>query len=152
MKKYLKLILTLLIFNNVYSQNVSIKSNPGTPSANIIIGYSNYNVTEALYNDAEIGSNTFTNTGFEISALGVYVSTIGSPTLASGYKIWMKNTTTSSLAVTTYSTAGYTLVFNGSINPTSTGLYKIILNTPFKRISGNNLQIKIGRASCRERV
>ena len=83
---------------------------------------------EALYNDAEIGTNNFTNTGFEISAIGVYVSTLGSPTLASGFKIWMKNTTTNSFAVSNYSTSGYTLVYNGSINPTSTGFYKILLN------------------------
>jgi len=145
MKKLKWLFYLLLFLNSTFAQTVSIKSNPATPSANIIIGYSNYNVTEALYMDAELGTNTFTVLGSEIRTIGVYVSTLGSPTTANGYKIWMKNTTMPYLAASTYSTAGYTLVYSGSINLNSSGLNKIYLNTPFTRLSGNNLQVMFER-------
>lgn len=145
MRLHICLFVVLMTITKINAQTVSIKSNPGTPSANIIVGYSNYNVTEALYMDAEIGTNTFTTTGSEISKIGVFLSTVGSPTLCNGYKIWMKNTTENSFAVATYSNAGYTLVYSGSINPSAVGLYEIILNTSFKRIAGNNLQIMFER-------
>jgi hypothetical protein len=53
---------------------------------------------------------------------------------------------TTTFATGTYTTAGYTLVYNGSITVSATGWADIVLSAPYTRTTGTNLQMLIERA------
>ena len=133
-----------------FAQSVAIVSGAGGAagtSGNIIVGQSAYHVSEAIYTDNEIGAANFISPSAAINKIGYFVAQVGAPTQISSFKVWMKNVsaTTTVFAAGTYSTAGYTLVFDGAIEPAETGEYKILLNTPFVRTAGSNLQVMVER-------
>jgi hypothetical protein len=150
MKKFY--LLSILFFAQIitFGQSVAIVSGAagaaGT-SGNIIIGQSAYHVSESIYTENEIGAGNFISAASAINKIGYFVAQVGAPTQISSFKVWMKNisATTTVFAAGTYTTAGYTLVFDGSIEPAETGEYKFLLNTPFVRTAGSNLQVMVER-------
>ena len=150
MKKFYLLSSFFLASVVSIAQSVAIVSGAGGAagtSGNIIIGQSSYHVSESIYTENEIGAGNFTSASSAINEIGYFVAQVGAPTQISSFKIWMQNisTTTTEFAAGTYSTAGYTLVFDGTIEPAQTGEYKILLNTPFVRTPGTNLQVMVER-------
>ena len=142
---FLSLLIMSLFTAN--AQSVAIVSNLGT-SPNIVVGTNNYNVTEALYFDAEIGSGNFVTAGTAIEKLNFLIETEGTPTAIGSFNIWMKNVpaTTTTLPTAAYTRTGYTQVFSGTYNATSpSGVAGVTLTTPFVRTPGTNLQILIER-------
>ena len=133
-------------FVNPNFQNVAIINNQGS-SGSVVVGSSSYYVNESIYTDAEIGAGNFITSATAIKKIGFYVDQLGSPATVNNFKVWMKNisSTTSTFASGTYTTTGYTLVYNGAISPTSAGLYTINLTTAFVRTAGSNLQLLIER-------
>lgn len=150
MIKKLHLFLTFLIGGffclNLQAQKeyVPFYSNLGTTALSVL-GTSSYHVSEHLYRNSELGVNSFTVS--PIQMLSLNVATLGSIPNFGNVKIYLKNVDASqnTLAAATYSTAGYTEVFSGSLNLANTGWYYILLNTPFTRVAGNNLMMMIER-------
>ena len=146
MKKIYLLLLTVIISAGTFAQTVDIVGNPGT-SGNVVIGLSNYHVSESIYTDAEIGAGNFITAGTAIQQVNFFASTLGTPTNINSFRIYMKNVAsgTTTLATGAYSTAGYTQVFNGTFNATPLGIVGVTLTTPFVRTAGTNLQVLIER-------
>jgi hypothetical protein len=147
MKKLLITLFNLVLFyGQITSQVVDITANPGT-SGNVVFGTSNYSVTENIYTETEIGASNFTTPATAINYIAVTTTTVGSPTTFNNIKIYMRQVPLSTTTFTngTYNTTGYTEVFNGSVTISATGLTTIMLNTPFTRTSGNNLQVMFER-------
>jgi hypothetical protein len=146
MKQIYFLILSLGLCTGVWAQTVSITDNPGT-SVNIVVGPSNYHVSESIYTNDEIGAGNFITAGSAIQQISFYLNTVGAPATVNNFKISMKNIplATTTLATGVYSAAGYTVVYNGSINVGVTGLVTITLTTPFVRTANTNLQMLIER-------
>lgn len=147
MKQLYIVSLLLISLISVNAQSVGIVSNLGT-SPNIVVGTNNYNVTEALYFDAEIGSSNFVTAGTAIEKINFLIETEGTPTSIGSFNIWMKNvaSTTTTLPTAAYTRTGYTQVFSGTYNATSpSGVAGVTLTTPFVRTPGTNLQILIER-------
>lgn len=129
-----------------YSANTTANVEVGAPTV-IVIGngtssqsypidrYYNYSGHEAIYLASELGTpGTIKSIGF-YKASGTDVSSIGAVT------VYMKNTTATTLATGTYSTAGYTQVYSGTWPNTSTsGWMEVNLSTPFA-YDGSNLSI-----------
>ncbi len=146
-------ILTLAaIFLGLTSQSqiVNITSNFSI-SGNTLVGQSNYSVTEAIYTSSEIGPSNFIAVATQIEKIGFTVGTLPvnpADAVVDNFVVYLKNV---SPAQTTfpfseaYSTSGYTEVFNGTISPTSIGVYEITLTTPFVRQFGTNLQVLVER-------
>jgi|JI10StandDraft_1071094.scaffolds.fasta_scaffold104010_2 hypothetical protein len=149
MKKiYLFLCFSIFSFA-LTAQTVNIISNPGT-SGNIIIGGSNYHVSESIFLDSEIGPGNFISAGSAIEQINFFINLEGAPTTVNNFKISMKNVPAATTSFTSgvYSAAGYTEVFNGTYNATSlTGIAGVTLTTPFVRTPGTNLQILIERTN-----
>lgn len=150
MKKFYLLSILALVQIIAFGQSVAIVSGAGGAagtSGNIIIGQSAYHVSESIYTETEIGAGNFTSSTSAINKIGYYVAQVGAPTQISSFKVWMKNipAATTSFAAGNYTTAGYTLVYDGAIEPLSIGEYKISLNTPFVRTAGSNLQVMVER-------
>jgi subtilisin-like proprotein convertase family protein len=153
MKKFYTLLVGIIFSFGINAQTVAITSGAGGAqgtSGNIIVGQSNYHVSESIYTQTEIGGNTaFTSAGTAINKIGYYVTAVGSPATVSTFKIWMKNVplATTTLAAGTYSTTGYTLVYNGSFTPTN--IYptpnELLLTTSFTRTAGTNLEVLVER-------
>ncbi len=145
-KVYLFLFLTVLGFG-LNAQTVNIVSNPGT-SGNIILGASTYHVSESIYLDSEVGSGNFLTAGSAIQQVNFFINTEGAPTAVNNFRIHMRNipAATTSVASGVYSTAGYTLVYDGVFNATSPDFIAgVTLTTPFVRTAGSNLQVLIER-------
>ena len=128
------------------SQSVLIAENGGF-SGNIVVGQSNYHVSESIYTNTEIGPGNFVTPGSEIQQIFFFLNTEGINTAISNYRVYMRNVPAATTTFTTgaYSTVGYTLVFNGVYNATPIGFTAINLTTPFLRTAGTNLQILIER-------
>ena len=128
---------------------VNISANSGT-SGGSTVGNSNYHVSESIYTAAELGSN-FITTADAISAISLTCSTAATAnTTVSNYKIYLKEVSaaTTTLAVGIYSTSGYTLVYNGSMDVSTVGAKLLVLTTPFTRTSSTlNLQMLIERTN-----
>ena len=139
---------TLNVLSEQPPQTADILSNPGT-SGNIVIGASNYHVSEGIYLESEIGAANFTSAGTAINQIAFSCNTVdATPTVASpNFKIYLKNipSGTTLLATGAYSTAGYTLVYSGPFSYPATGFQGVTLTTPFVRTAGNNLQVLIER-------
>ena len=149
MKKIYNLLLLTLISFVANAQTVSIESGFGGgtgTSGLVVVGPSNYNFSEHIYTSTELGSN-FTAAANNIKRIAISVNTLGDPTSIPSFRIRMKNVagTITALTAGNYSSTGYTTVFNGTINPTSTGWYVINLATSFTRIAGNSLQVMFER-------
>ena len=141
------LLLTVVFFSSLkmMSQSVVINGFNGTANTQVV-GQSNYHASESIYLNGEIGNTAFTTSGSEINKISYNFTQVGTPSSISSFKIWLKEVTTSTFSGTSsYNTTGYTLVFNGTINPTATGWYDINLTTSFLRTSGKNLQVLVER-------
>ena len=149
MNKFYLLVILILTFTTGFAQTVAIVSNPGS-SGNIVIGGSNYHVSESIFLESEIGAGNFITAGtaidhvdFSCSALGTGSTTVASPL----YKIYFKNVPigTTTLATGAYSTTGYTLVYSGAYSYLAVGFQGVNLTTTFVRTAGTNLQVLIER-------
>lgn len=125
-----------------FAQTVTINANPGT-SPNIVMGTLAYHASEFIYRNAEIGASSFTTT--PISSVGFSVAQLGAPTTFTNISIYLQNTALDVFTTGTYSTAGYTLVYNGSITFDDLGFTVVDLQTPFLRTTGTNLEFLIVR-------
>ena len=129
-----------------FCQTVQITGNQSN-SPNIVIGGSNYHVSEHIYTEAEIGASTFTTTASAINHIDFNVFAVGTLTSVTNFRLYLKDvppgTTTFTPGI--YSTAGYTLVYNGTFNAPGTGWTGVDLTTSFTRTAGNNLQLLIER-------
>ncbi|HPN40999.1 MAG TPA: C25 family cysteine peptidase, partial [Candidatus Cloacimonadota bacterium] len=143
--------LAALVFNAAagqYNANTTVNVEVGAPME-VVIGngtssqsypidrYYNYSGHEAIYLASEIGTpGTIKSLGF-YKASGTDVNSIDAVT------VYMKNTTSTTLATGTYSTAGYTQVYSGSWPNTSTsGWMEVNLSTQFS-YNGSNLSILV---------
>jgi hypothetical protein len=144
------MVLCLLSSSAIVSAQVAIATNPGT-SSNVPVGTSNYHVSEVIYTTAELGSN-FTTAPDAITSISFTCTTAATanPTVgaaAGTYKIYFKDvpSTTTTLAAGVYTTAGYTLVYSGSMDLSTTGVKQLTLTTTYVRASGTNLQMLVER-------
>src|SRR6476661_6050255 len=146
MKKLYLLLLSALFSVGTFAQAVQIASNPSL-SSNVVVGPSNYHVLEAIYLNQEIGNNNFNNLGSAIQQIFFLMDTEGLNTSISNFRVYMKNipAATTTLTTGTYSTAGYTMVFNGTYTATPAGYSPLILTTPFVHTAGSNIQVLIER-------
>jgi len=145
MNKFYLLLIFLFFYDGLQSQTITIASNFNS-SSEVVIGSANFFVSESIYTNAEFGTSTFTTSNAPIEKISFKVFNTGSPSVINNYKIWMKDTSSSVFSGTSnFSKSGYINVFSGSINPTNTGDYFIVLNTPFVRKSGKNLSVLIER-------
>ena len=146
MRKIYLLAFLFIAFFTSNAQTVSILYNLNTTDSTVI-GNKRYHVSESIYTDEEIGSGNFTSVGSAIQRIGYYVFIEGTNTTVSSFKIWMKNVSSSTTTFTsgTYTSAGYTNVYNGSFTATPTGFRFFTLSTPFVRTPGTNLQVLIER-------
>ncbi|HCY89709.1 MAG TPA: hypothetical protein DHV17_05565 [Chitinophagaceae bacterium] len=146
MKKIYLLILSACLSFSLYAQTVSIVANPGT-SGNIVVGQNNYHVSESIYLDAEIGSGNFITAGSSIQEVNLICSGVGTGTTINNFRIYMRNVpgATSTFTNGIYSTAGYTLVYDGPMDASTVGLVGVTLTTPFVRTPGSNLAVLIER-------
>jgi hypothetical protein len=142
------LLFTLLSLSaTLKAQTVSITSNL-TNSVNIVTGSSGtYHAGEHLYLESEVGAGNFTTAATAINQVAFSLYAVGTNTTISNFKIYMKEVpgATTTLATGTFSTAGYTEVFNGSFTVTATGWVIFNLSTPFVRTAGMNLQVMTTR-------
>ena len=144
-------LLGLIIAGSIFSQTVSITTNPGT-SGNVVIGASTYHASEAIFLASEIGAGNFETVGTAINTVGFSYNSSSTATLpiaVTNYQIYMQNvaSSTTTLANGTYSLTGYTLVFSGTLNITAVGFNNVTLTTPFVRTAGSNLQILLIRSN-----
>ncbi len=90
-----------------------------------------YNRCEIIYTKTEI-NNAGGGAG-NISQISFYKHASETSGNLTAVKVYMKHTTSSSLSTGSWSTSGYTLVYNGTIDNTSSaaGWRNITLTTPF---------------------
>ena len=132
-----------------FSQTVQITANPGQ-SATIVIGASNYHISESIYTEPEIGSANFITAGTAISHIDFNVFALGTPATINNFNLYLKEVPLSTRTFTAntaniFNTAGYTLVFSGTYNADITGWAGVDLTTAFQRTPGNNLMLLIER-------
>ena len=127
-------------------QTVQITGNPSS-SVLLVVGNSIYHVSENIYTETEIGANTFTTAATAINHIDFNVFSTGTPTAINNFRLYLKEVPSGITSFTTgvYSTAGYTLVFNGTLNAPATGWTGVDFTTTFTRTAGNNLQLLIER-------
>ena len=148
-KKALALTSTALFFLAIASaQTVDIITSSAGSSANYAFATQPYAASECIYLDAEVGASNFITAGSAINQIAFNTTTLGSPTTFTNVTIWMKEVpaATTSFATGTYTTAGYTQVFSGSVTVPAVGFTPILLTTTFQRTAGNNLQVLVERA------
>lgn len=146
MKKILLLLTLLSIAFISFCQTVEISANPST-SGTATLGTSNYVANESIYTETEIGATNFIAAGTAINKMAINASAIGAATTFNNVNIYMKDVPLGTTTFTsgTYTNAGYTLVFSGSIVTPLAGWVEFALTTPFIRTTGNNLQILLER-------
>src|SRR5574343_257808 len=145
--RIIRTVTAFLLFSHYsLAQTIQIIDNPGT-SGNIVVGGSNYHVSESIYTDAEIGVDNFLTAGSAINRINFNVATVGTNTSISNFRIYLRNIplTTTTYSTGAYSTAGYTQVFNGTLDASVTNWVGVDLTTPFVRTSGTNLEMLIER-------
>lgn len=154
LKKISLLLLIQLFFQNFMngqSASVSITANrPPSGFGNSPLGISLYSVNESIYTAEEIGAATFGSN--PINHIDYLPYTIGEDPVFDDVKIYMKNVSASTVSFAangTYSTAGYTLVYNGSIAYVDTGFSGIDI-IPFNYIGTGNLQMMVEKTDGRE--
>lgn len=150
----------IAFYANTFSQAVLINQHPGT-SGHMVIGQSNYHVSESIYTDVEIGHDNFTTVSSSIKRIAFLIERGFSNPIVNNFHVYLKNIpgTTTIFSSGAYNTSGYTEVFNGSINTQPVGFASyngsinaqpvgyvfIDLSVPFVRTPGSNLQILIER-------
>ena len=95
MKKLYHFILLTIISLSVNAQIVEITANTGS-SSNIVIGQSNYHVSESIYLESEIGASNFLTSGSSITKIAFSVNSNTSvvfPVIINNVRISVKNTT-----------------------------------------------------------
>ena len=129
-----------------FAQLIVIDGNSNSSNSSLI-GQNYYHVSESIYLNTEIGNSNFTSSSNAINVVSFNYPQIGTPSTINNFKIWMKNvaSTISTFSNGTYSSSGYTLVFNGSVNANILGWNDIKLTNPFVRTAGSNLQILVER-------
>ncbi len=147
--KKLKLLLAILFLLPSFclkAQTITIAVNPSS-SASIVVGSSNYHVSESIYTNTEIGNTNFTTSATAINAIAFNVSTLGIYPTTGSFLVYMKNvpSTTTSFVSGSYNRTGYTQVSGSLFRPIATGWFQINLSTPFVRTAGTNLQVLIER-------
>ncbi len=135
MKKIL-LFAFVLTSIGLQAQTVTITANGSTSSLNIF-GTQQAHASEHFYTAAELGS-AFTSPSTPINTIAFSVATLGTNTLFSNVKIYLKETTTTITTAGKFSLSGYTLVYSGNVTLNKTGFTSIMLNTPFLRTSASN--------------
>ncbi|HQH19067.1 MAG TPA: M14 family zinc carboxypeptidase [Bacteroidales bacterium] len=121
---------------------ITIGTGTAVTNINPINRYYNYSRWEAIYLKSEIG------TSGNITQINFYKGAVDDGSSITAVKVYMKQTTASTLETGTWSSTGYTLVFNGTItNGTAIGWKTITLNTPFAYNNSSNLQIGIEHGS-----
>jgi hypothetical protein len=150
MRKYLLVTFALsFIIHCLHAQTVTINPAPLSTTQLNGLGSSNYHVSEYIYTDAEIGNTNFTTAGTAINQINLNMTaTSDKPAqVFSNVKIYLKEVSaaTTGFSAGTYSTAGYTEVYNGTFPATTVGWMGVNLTTPFIRTSGSNLQMMIER-------
>ncbi|MCX6293577.1 MAG: T9SS type A sorting domain-containing protein [Sphingobacteriales bacterium] len=155
MKRFLLPITFLLACVSTIAQTIKIDSTLNSPNyivgaAGVAPNTTKYHVSEAIYTNSEIGTNNFTTAGSAIQEVSFFVYTVGSPTNVSNFKLYMKNVSSATQALTsgTYlaNRPTYTLVYNGALNANPVnGMITVTLTTPFVRNAGDNLQILVER-------
>lgn len=144
--KLLYLFIAFLGFTNLVSNAQIITFTSTGTSGNVLVGGLANHVSEHIYLASEIGAGNFESAATAINAISVGVATNSTatfPVSITNYKIYMQNVpaTTTTLATGTYSLAGYTQVFNGTLTLTGFGWNNVTLTTPFERTPGSNLQV-----------
>jgi hypothetical protein len=146
MKKIYFSLFALFSFGAGFGQTVEVSANPGT-TGNLPFGTSNYAASESIYTQTEIGAANFTSAGTSLDKIAFNTSTLGAATTFNNVKIYFKDVplTTTAFSTGTYTTTGYTLVFDGSVTLAATGWTELALTTPYVRATGTNLQMLIER-------
>ncbi len=141
----LSTFLLITVLSN--AQTVDIDNTGGT-SGLIGLGANNYHASESIYTDAEIGNGNFTSAATAIEKIAFKAVAVGAATSFGNVNIYLKNipSTSTTLTTGTYTTAGYTLVFSGTVVINSTGFTNITLSTTFVRNAGDNLQLLVERS------
>ena len=141
-------VLALLIASNqtANAQTVAITLNPQS-SGNIVVGPNLFHVSENIYTEAEIGAAVFTSAATAINHIDFNAVALGSITTVDSFNIYLKEVPLSNVIFSNgiYDTAGYSLVFSGTLNASVIGWVGVNLTSSFIRISGNNLQLLIER-------
>jgi hypothetical protein len=139
-------IIGLFFCNLAWAQTVSIDLNPST-STSAVVGQSAYHASEAVYTNSEIGTSNFGSSNNPINQISFQFTQLSSATNISIFRIWMKNvaSTVTGLTSGTYSTNGYSLVFDQAVNINSIGWKTFNLSSGFVRTSGNNLMVLVER-------
>ncbi|MEP7141814.1 MAG: T9SS type A sorting domain-containing protein [Ferruginibacter sp.] len=139
-------IICMLYNSSSYAQIVEIIGNPNT-TGNNVFGTRFYAASESIYTEAEIGAGNFISAVSSIDQIAFNISTIGANTTFTNITIWMKDVplANTEFSTGTYTSAGYTKVFTGSVVAAVAGWIPVPLTTPFQRTSGNNLQVLIER-------
>lgn len=100
--------------------------------------YYNYSVWEGIYLSSEIGTSGV------ISSIKFYKNSTDDGSNVSALKVYMKQTTETSLGDGTWATTGYTLVFDGTMtNSSAAGWKTITLGTTFLYDNTSNLEILV---------
>ena len=147
-----KTLLSLFAFAAACSlqaqSTVTIGTGTGSGTASPIASWYNSSATESIYTAAEIGATGgITKLAFQKAS--------GSSTVAPAVKIYLKKTTTASVAADyTIGTTGfsaYTLVYDGTLpNNTTTGWMEVTLQTPFNYTGTQNLAVLVVGSTCIE--
>jgi len=151
MKKILFLLSVILFSNLSYSQFVTISTN--LQGSNLgRVSTDKYFSTQGIYTKTEIGDANFTTPELAINKVSIRVKEAFTSTINDSFKIWMRDIGSDTTKFTRaggvqykYSTAGFTLVYKGSISLTDTGWKEILLQTTFKRTAGKNLLVMVER-------
>jgi len=149
MKKILLSFFAGVLMVTASAQTVTINTAPTSTTQLNGLGSSNYHVSEYIYTNTELGNTSFTTAGTAINQINLNMTALSDlgPLTLNNVKIYLKEVPSSTTTFTagTYSTAGYTEVFNGSFPCTTVGWTGVNLTTPFTRTAGNNLQMMIER-------
>ncbi len=114
----------------------------GTSTMNSMpVHYDLNSAAEFIYTSSEMGSAK------DIAKLAFYKGSGNNTTQnPQNVSIYMKNTTTTSLATGTYSLSGYTLVYSGAFpNNATSGWMEVSLLTPFTYDGTNNLAVLVSQ-------
>lgn len=136
MNKYLLFIPLLFIISEANSQSVIVGTGTAVSAFSPIIRSYDYCLYEVIYPSPEIGiAGTISKFAFE-RVDGTNTDRIDS------VSIYMQHTILSDLTAGTFSTTGYTLVFEGSFpNDSGSGWREVTLTNPFVYDGIGNLQV-----------
>jgi hypothetical protein len=138
MKKIYFFFLILLSFSNTFSQTVILGTDTtGSPYIPFARTYA-YSVYEVIYLASQIGfAGTVNSVGFD-RVDGTDITPIDS------VKIYFKNTSNSTFSTGFYSTAGYTLVYDGAFpNDGGAGWRQVLVSNGFPYDGTSNLQMMV---------